>query len=101
MNRSSNEQRARSGHGCVERCLKRSRTEEELDDIAFVRLKPIELDGWNGADIQTVDVSRVDEFPLELRVMGDDAGDERGADPLEHFFLRATDHAGKREHELS
>ena len=66
----------------------------------FQWLKPIELDGWNGADVQTVDVGGVDEFPLELRVLRDNAADERGANPLEHFFLRTPDHADKREHEL-
>src|SRR4029077_3846644 len=74
--------------------------EQKLDNVAFVWLKPIELDGWNGADVQSVNVGGIDEFPLELRVLGDDAADERGANPLEHFFLRTSDHAHKREHEL-
>src|SRR6266850_2448025 len=89
-----------SGHSCVQRRLKCPRTEQELDDVAFVWLKPIELNGWNGADVQTVDVGGVDEFPLKLRVLGDDAADERGANPPEHFFLRTADHTHKREHEL-
>src|ERR1700730_4430497 len=82
-----------SGHCCVQRRLKCSRTEQELDNVTFVWLEPIELDGWNGADVQTVDVGGVDEFPLDLRVLRDHAADERGANPLQHFFLRTSDHA--------
>src|SRR3990172_1562076 len=34
--------------------LKRPRAEEEIHDVAFVRLKPVQLDGRDRADVETV-----------------------------------------------
>ena len=36
--------------------------EEEIDDVAFVWLQPIELDGGNVADVQTIDVGGIQRF---------------------------------------
>ena len=53
----------------VNGCLKRARPEQELDDIAFVRLQPVELDRRNRSDVEPVDMLRVDQRPLELRIL--------------------------------
>ena len=39
--------------------------EQEIDDVAFVRLQPIELDRGNRADVQAVDVRGVGQRSLE------------------------------------
>src|SRR5229473_1967256 len=48
------------------RGLKRARAEQKLDDVAFVRLEPVELDGRNRTEIQSIDVNRVDQRATEL-----------------------------------
>src|SRR5688500_16546002 len=40
--------------------------EQEVDDAALVGLEPVQLDGRNRADVQSVDVDRVDQGTLEL-----------------------------------
>src|SRR5712664_859841 len=78
--------------------LEGARTEQELYDIAFMRLQPIELDGGNGSDVQAIDVGPVEQRALELRVFGYRGADQRPAHFLQHLFLRAFHHADKREH---
>src|SRR5206468_2192711 len=82
------------------RSLKRPRAEEKLDDVALVRLQPVELDGGDGAEIQTVDVRRIEQLALPLPVLGDGAAHQRGTNLPDHLFLRAADHAHEWEHEL-
>src|SRR6266699_146046 len=43
------------------RRLERSRPEEEIHDVPFVRLQPVQLNRRDGADVETVDVRGVDE----------------------------------------
>src|SRR5262249_14173077 len=71
------------------RVLERAGAEEEIDDAALVRLQPVELDRRHRADVQPVDVNRVDELALPLAVVGDGAAHEGGADGCEHLLLRA------------
>ena len=80
--------------------LKSPWPEQKLDNIAFVRLQPIELDGRDSADIQAVDVVRVDQLPLPFLIFSDGAADQSRADLLEHLLLRALDNGYEREHEL-
>src|SRR3989442_14071815 len=49
-----------NSHG-LHRSLKRPRAEEKLDDVALMRLQPVQLEGGEGADIQTVDVRCIDQ----------------------------------------
>jgi len=44
---------------------KRPRAEEKVDDVAFVRLEPVELDGRNRTEIEAVDMHRVNELATE------------------------------------
>ena len=46
--------------------LERARAEQEVDDVAFVRLEPVELNRRHGAEVQAIDVHRVDQLPPEL-----------------------------------
>src|SRR5664279_1401939 len=80
--------------------LKCAGTKEEFDDIAFVRLQPIELDGWDRADVQAVNLGRVDQLTLPLFVTCDRTADQGGPDLIEHLFLRAADYADEGEHIL-
>ena len=43
------------------RGLERAGAEQEVDDVAFVRLKPVQLDRRDRPDIQPIDVDGVDE----------------------------------------
>ena len=45
------------------RRLKRARAEQELDDVAFVRLQPVELRRRHRAEVQPIDVHRVEQLP--------------------------------------
>jgi len=56
--------------------------------LPFVRLQPIQLDGGNRADVQPVNMGRVDELPLPFRVLSHGAANQRGADLFQHLFLR-------------
>ena len=80
--------------------LKCPGTEQELYNIAFMWLKPVELDRRNRADVQAVDLMRVDQLALPFPVLGDGAAYQRLADLPQHLLLRTLDHADVREHEL-
>ena len=51
--------------------LKRAIAEQEVDDVAFVRLQPVERDRLQGAEVEAIDVRRVGEFALPLGVFRD------------------------------
>src|SRR5436309_2554871 len=57
--------------------LERPRPEQEIDDVPFVRLEPVQLNSRDGADVQPVDVRRIDELPLPAPVLGDGAANQR------------------------
>ena len=59
--------------------------EQEVDDVAFVRLQPVELDGGDRADVEPVDVDGVGQLRLPLLVLGDRRADQRRADLREHL----------------
>src|SRR5678815_4571126 len=78
--------------------LERALAEQEVDDAPLVRLEPVQLDRRDRPDVQPVDVHRVDQRPLELRVAGHGAGDQRRADLFQHLFLRAFHDGREGEH---
>src|SRR5207249_9508188 len=80
--------------------LKRTGPEEEVDDAAFVRLQPVELDRLERAEVEAVDVDRIGQGPLELRVLGNGRAHQRRADLLQHLGLRAFDDGAEGEHVL-
>src|SRR6202790_1315557 len=80
------------------RRLERARAEQELDDVAFVRLEPVELDGRNRTEIQSIDVNRVHQCAAELGPARDRAAHERRADPFEHLRFGAVHDRDEREH---
>ena len=43
--------------------------EQEIDDVAFVRLQPVQLDRRDRPEVQPVDVRRVEQAALELLVL--------------------------------
>src|SRR5262249_48613830 len=68
--------------------LKGAGAEQEIDDVALVRLQPVELDRRDRPEVQPVDVRRIDELPLPFLVVGDDAAHQRRPDRLQHLLLR-------------
>ncbi len=88
-----------NSHG-LHRSLKRPWAEEKLDDVALMRLQPVQFEGGEGADIQTVDVRCIDQLSLPLLILSNSAADQRRTNLLEHLFLGATDDAHEGEHEL-
>src|SRR5713101_5983981 len=80
------------------RPLKRARAEQKFDDVAFVRLEPVELDGRNRTEIQSIDVNRVDQRATELGPARDRAAHECRPDLLEHLRFRAVHDRDEREH---
>src|SRR3954470_8788598 len=78
--------------------LERARAEQKVDDVAFVRLEPVELNRRNRTEIQPVDVHGIHEAPPKVRVIGDRAADKRRADRVDHPILRALDDGCERKH---
>src|SRR3954471_3151016 len=59
------------------RRLERARAEQKIDDVAFVRLEPVELNRRDRTEVQPVDVHGIDEPAPKVRVIGDRAADKR------------------------
>src|SRR5438445_10667156 len=78
--------------------LKRTGPEEEVDDASLVRLQPVELDRLERAEVEAVDVDRVGQGPLELRILGHGRAYQRRADLLQHLFLRTFDDGAEGKH---
>ena len=74
--------------------------QQEVNDVAFVGLHPVELVRLDGADVQAVDVGGVEELLGPRFIFGDGGADQGGADLFDHLILRAFHHAGKRKHVL-
>src|SRR4051812_25578075 len=62
------------------RRLERARAEQKIDDVAFVRLEPVELNRRDRTEVQPVDVHGIDEPTPKVRVIGDRAADKRRSD---------------------
>src|SRR4051812_26107475 len=61
-------------HRSTTRTLRRlegTRAEQEIDDVAFVGLEPVELNRRNRTEVEAIDMDRVDQAPAEVRVIGD------------------------------
>ncbi len=56
----------RSGGELLLRNLIGAGAEQELDDVPFVRLQPVELDRGDRSDVEPVDVRGVGQGPLEF-----------------------------------
>jgi hypothetical protein len=52
--------------------LKGTCSEQEVDDVSFVRLEPVELDRLDFTDIQSIDVGGIEELSSECLVIGDE-----------------------------
>ncbi len=68
--------------------LKGSCPEQEVDDVAFVRLHPVQLVGPNFADVQAVNVRRIQQFLRPFRIFGQAGTNQCAADLLNHLALR-------------
>src|ERR1051326_7411704 len=80
------------------RRLEGARAKEEINDVAFVWLKPVELDGRNRAAVESVNVSGIDELVLPGLIFGDRRRNQGWSDLLEHLALGTTHHRRVREH---
>ena len=77
--------------------LERAAAVQEVDDVPFMRLQPVELQRLHLADVQAVDVGGVDQIPREPFILGQGAADQRVAAFLEKLILRTIDHRNERE----
>src|SRR5690242_398190 len=68
--------------------LKGPGAKEEIDNVAFVRLEPVEFGRRDRAEIQAVDIGGVGQLALPIFVVRNGGGDERLADFLQHLILR-------------
>src|SRR5262249_3544113 len=78
--------------------LEGSRPEEEINDVAFVRLQPVQLDRRYRSDVQPVDIRRVEERALKSPVRSDRRADESRSDGVDHLVLGALHDGDKGEH---
>ena len=70
--------------------IDRPGAEQELDDVAFVRLQPVELDRRHGPRFRRSMCIASISCAAKLRVFGDRRADQRRADRLEHLRLAGT-----------
>lgn len=75
-------------------------SEEELGEISFVRLEPIQAVGGDGADVEAIDVHRVGQIIDPGGIGGQGRTDEGLTDRFDHVLLRALDDRDEREHVL-
>lgn len=57
--------------------LEGSVPKQEVDDVAFVRLQPVQGTGWNRADVESVDVASIHQLCDPLVVVSDRGADQR------------------------
>ena len=72
--------------------------EQEVDDVAFVRLQPVQLNRRHRTKIEPIDVHGIDQLAAESLIAGDGAADERWPDRRNHLFLRTLDHGREGKH---
>ena len=61
----------------VLRDLKRAGAIQEIDDVAFVRLEPVESGRGDGTKIQPIDVLSIQQRTTERRVVREARSDKR------------------------
>ena len=67
--------------------LEGSISKQEVDDVSFVRLQPVQSARRDGPNIQSVDVACVHKFTHPLFVIGDCRADQRRADLAQYLVL--------------
>ncbi len=75
--------------------LERAAAEQEVDDVPLVWLEPVEGDRLHRADIEAVDVRRVEQLLRPVLVFGDAGCDQRLPDLLDSVWSRS--HARLRD----
>lgn len=75
-------------------------SKEKLDQVSFVRLQPVQLDRLDPANVQPVDVIRIEQLLAELGIFRDRSADQCGANGLDHLILWAFNNRSEREHVL-
>lgn len=73
---------------------------EELEEVAFVWLFPLNAVGWECAEVEAFDIGAEEELLDKMWVFGEGRDDEGLADVREHFGLRNFYDAGVGKHEL-
>src|SRR5688572_15797373 len=82
------------------RRLKRPRPEQKIHDAPLMRLKPVQLHRRNRADVEPVDVTRIQKFTTELGILGDSRAHECRPNLGQHLILRTFDDRRERKHVL-
>ncbi len=66
--------------------LERTIPEQEVYDIAFMGLQPVQSTGRNRANVEAIDMTSINEFRDPLFIVGDGSPDERRSDLAEHLL---------------
>src|SRR5688572_262564 len=76
--------------------LKRACAKEKLDDVAFVRLPPVELSRRHRTEIETIDVHRIEQAAPEGVVAGDGGRHQGRPNRFEHPGLGTIHYGDER-----
>jgi hypothetical protein len=77
--------------------LKGSGAEKKVHQVAFVRLQPIQLNGWDGSDVEPVDLGGIDQLALPGCVFRYGRSDQGRPNFLQHLALSTLDDRGVGE----
>lgn len=75
-------------------------SKEKLDQVSFVRLEPVQLDGLDPANVKPVDVVSIEQLLGELGIFRNGSADQCGTNGLDHLILWAFDDRSEGEHVL-
>ena len=78
--------------------LESAGAEQEIDDVALVRLQPVERDRLHRSDVEPIDVGGIEQRLRELGVLCDAAANQRLVNLFDHLILWAIDNRHKGEH---
>ena len=71
---------------------------QEIDNVAFVRLQPVQLVSSDGSNIQPINVSRIQQLTGEGFIFGDRSTNQSLTDFFQHLVLGAIDHRHEWKH---
>src|SRR5688500_15420465 len=80
--------------------LEGPRPEQELDDVAFVRLHPVQAGRRHRPEVEAIDVDGVEQLAPQARRARQRRTHERRTDRFHHLRLGALDDGDEGEHEF-
>lgn len=80
--------------------LERAVAEQEVDDVSFVRLQPVQRTSWYWSYVQAIDMPSIYEFSDPFFTVSDRRANKGRSNLAEHLILRTLHHRYKRKHVL-